>query len=219
MVKHVGRLALIAIAAIVASLACGSNASAGVEISTGIRYVGTGPITECSTKAQSALSTYMQDPTEVKPGSGDWLAFGPKGQVGAPTSSAAARCYPLPAGGYVITFTCVVQIPENPYAADALCLDVAHTFKGLPVTALATPAPLTGCATTNLVGHWTSDDKPGLSFDMTVNGELTDSDGVSGNWGLYGNNVTLTYYGTHSATLSADGKHINGGGYSLTRKC
>ncbi len=54
---------------------------------------------------------------------------------------------------------------------------------------------------------------------MGLNGDVTDSDGVSGNWALDGSTVTFTYYGNHTLTLSADGKHLHGGGYSLTRKC
>jgi hypothetical protein len=54
---------------------------------------------------------------------------------------------------------------------------------------------------------------------MELNGDLTDNEGVSGNWGLVGSTVTLTYYGNHTLTLSPDGKHARGGGYNLTRKC
>ncbi|MBV8491271.1 MAG: hypothetical protein JO199_12145, partial [Candidatus Eremiobacteraeota bacterium] len=159
------------------TLLCSAAAPAAVEMSTGIRYViPTGPVSECSSKAAAALNAYMQTATEATPGSGEWLAFGPQGGVGSPTSAAAVHCYAA-GQGYVVTFTCVVQIPENPYTANDLCLDVAHNFSGKPVTPLATPKPLTGCATTNLVGTWQSDDKPSLSFTMTVDGELTDSDG------------------------------------------
>jgi hypothetical protein len=116
-----------------------------------------------------------------------------------------------------------VQLPDSPYGADALCLDVAHNFSGKAVTPLAaipTPTPIpTGCSTVNLVGTWVSDDKPDLTFKMELNGDLTDNEGVSGNWGLVGSTVTLTYYGNHTLTLSPDGKHARGGGYNLTRKC
>ena len=113
--------------------------------------------------------------------------------------------------------------PASPYTSDALCLNIAHKFYGGAITSLApipTPSPIpTGCATNSLVGTWASDDKPGFTFKMELNGDLTDSDGVSGNWILKGNTAVLTYYGEHSMTLSADGKHLHGGGYSLTRKC
>jgi hypothetical protein len=194
-------------------------APGAVSMSTGIRYViPEGSLQECSTKAQTALNAYLQGAAESPAGSGDWLAFGPIGGHGPSTAAAAVRCTPVDKG-YVVTFTCAVQI-GNPYDANALCLDIAHNFSGKPVTPLATPTPLpTGCSTTNLVGTWVSNDNSGLTFTMGINGDVTDNQGVSGNWGLVGNTVTLTYYGNHTLTLSPDGKHMSGGGYNLTRKC
>lgn len=209
-----------AIALIVAVLSSAAGAPAAVEMSTGIRYpIPSGTIADCGTKAKKALDAYLTGAAESSPGSGDWLATGPIGASSVPTASAVVRC--ADAGkGYVVTFTCVVQLPENPYNATALCLDVAHNFSGKPVTPLATPAPIpTGCTTANLIGTWQSSDKSGPTLTMDVKGNLTDQEGVSGNWILYGNNATLTYYGNHSVTLSPDGKHLRGGGYDLTRKC
>ncbi len=199
---------------------CVAAAPAAVEMSTGIRYViPSGSADDCSAKAKTALTAYLQNVTEQSTGSGEWIATGPLGVNGPSTAAAVVRCYPV-GKGYVVTFTCVVQIPGNPYPADALCLDVAHNFSGKPVKPLPSPTPIpTGCTTANLVGTWTSDDKPNLTLQMDVNGGVTDSDGVSGNWGLYGNTVTLTYYGNHTMTITSDGKHIHGGGYSFTRKC
>ncbi|MBV8372066.1 MAG: hypothetical protein JOY69_02295 [Candidatus Eremiobacteraeota bacterium] len=195
-------------------------APAAVEMSTGIRYViPSGSLADCSDKAKTALSAYLQNPVEKTTGGGEWSATGPIGVTGPATAAAVVRCLAV-AKGYAVTFTCVVQIPGNPYAADALCLDIAHNFSGKPTKPLPTPLPApTGCTTASLVGTWTSDDKPGLTVQMDVNGGLTDSDGVSGNWGLYGSTATLTYYGTHAMTLSADGKHLRGSGYNFTRKC
>lgn len=205
---------------VAAALAFGSPAPAAVQMSTGIRYViPTGTVADCSDKAKTALSAYLENPVEKTAGGGEWSATGPIGVTGPATAAAVVRCLAV-GNGYVVTFSCVVGIPGNPYDADALCLDIAHNFSGKPVKPLPTPSPLpTGCTTANLVGTWTSDDKPGLTLTMDANGGLTDSDGVSGNWGLYGNNASLTYYGTHSMTLTGDGKHLHGGGYSFTRKC
>ncbi len=217
------RLSLLAAALAVTMLWSGAPAPAAVEISTGIRYVyDGGSLGECSAKAKTALNAYLTGATESTPGSGEWVAFGQNGNTGSATSAATVRCYAL-GKGFVVTFTCAVQTPDNPYNADALCLDVAHNFSGKPVTPLApmpppTPVP-TGCSPTNLFGTWASDDKPGLTLTMTMTGEVTDSDGVSGNWALKGNTATLTYYGNHTMTLSADGKHLSGDGYHLTRKC
>lgn len=214
---------LAAIAMLLSSFCFSIPAPAAVEMSTGIRYVAeTGSVDECSAKAKTALNTYLQGASESSPGSGEWIAFSRPGIAGTPVSAATVRCYPV-AKGYVVTFTCAVQLPDSPYGADALCLDVAHNFSGKAVTPLAaipTPTPIpTGCSTVNLVGTWVSDDKPDLTFKMELNGDLTDNEGVSGNWGLVGSTVTLTYYGNHTLTLSPDGKHARGGGYNLTRKC
>jgi hypothetical protein len=216
------RARLFAAAVVAGIMLCNAAAPAAVNFSTGIRYVmPTGTAADCSAKAKAALGKYLQDPTESSTGSGEWLAFGPVGANGPQsyTSAATVRCYGLDQG-YVVTFTCVVQTPDSPYTAGELCLDIAHNFSGKPETVLATPSPMpTGCTSANLIGTWVSDDRSGPTLTMTADGELTDQDGVSGNWVLYGTSATLTYYGNHNLTLSADGKHLRGQGYSLTRKC
>jgi len=112
------------------------------------------------------------------------------------------HCYAVGAG-YVVTFDCFAQLPNNPYSASDLCLNVAHNFSGKTVTALATPTPVpSGCSTTNLVGSWTSDNRDGPKLTISADGNLTDGDGVSGNWVIYNNTVTLTYYGNHNLTLT-----------------
>lgn len=217
------RAAVIAAALVSGLVWCGAPAPAAVDMSVGIRHVSPdGSQADCGSKAKESLDAFLQGAAESSAGSGEWLAYSRNGAAGTPTAVATVRCYGL-SKGYVVTFTCVVQLPDNPYGADALCLDVAHKFYGGAISALAaipTPTPLpTGCATTNLVGTWVSDDKASLTFTMDMNGNLTDSDGVSGNWIIKSDSVVLTYYGNHTMTLSADGKHLRGGGYSLTRKC
>ncbi|HEV3091575.1 MAG TPA: hypothetical protein VGX91_09085 [Candidatus Cybelea sp.] len=214
---------LVAAAALVAAIGYGAVALAAVDMSAGIRYVSpTGTADECSTKAKAALEAYLPGATETSPGSGEWIATAQNPVVGVPTAAATVRCYGL-SKGYVATFICSVQLPTNPYAAGPLCLDIAHKFYGgaiTPLAAMPTPTPVpSGCSTSNLVGTWVSDDSPSKTFTMGLNGDVTDSDGVSGNWALDGSTVTFTYYGNHTLTLSADGKHLHGGGYSLTRKC
>lgn len=210
---------LFAVGLAVSALLCQSAASAALDMTTGLRYVvpNAAPST-CGDKAKTALSTYLQNPTES--GAGEWVANGPIGTASAPTAAATVHCSPV-GKGYVVTFTCAVEVPGNPYTAAALCLDVAHKFIGKPVTPLAagptpTPPPVCG-STTNLVGTWVSNGGP--TFKMDANGDLVDSDGTSGNWALNGNTVTLTYYGNHTLTLSSDGKRISGRDYNLTRKC
>ncbi|MGC1381878.1 MAG: hypothetical protein WA814_12750 [Candidatus Baltobacteraceae bacterium] len=197
---------------------------AAIQMSTGLRYVSPdGSASDCSAKATSALKAFLQDAAESSPGSGEWVAFGPAGAtVGVHASAATVRCYPL-SKGYVVTFTCAVQVPGSPYSADDLCLAVERHFTGKPSAPLPTafpPTPVpTGCSTVNLVGTWVADNKPGQTLELDLNGNLTDNEGVSGNWGLNGMSVALTYYGNHTLTLSADGKHITGEGLSFTRKC
>lgn len=223
MSRHLARTTLLAAATLAGLLWCSSGAPASVDISAGIRHVSPdGTLADCGDKARASLNAFLENASETNSGSGDWLAHSRNGIAGSPTASAVVRCYAL-AKGYVVTFTCVVELPDNPYTAAALCLDIAHKFYGGAVTALAaipTPTPLpTGCATNSLVGAWVSDSNPKQTFTMDLDGNVTDNEGVSGNWGLKGNVVTFTYYGTHTLTLSPDGKHITGGGYSLTRKC
>lgn len=198
----------------------GALSPAAVDLSTGIRYaIPTGTMDECGTKAKAALDAYLQNATESSPG--EWIATGPVGQVGRPDTTAAATVHCYPNGkGYVVTFSCTVETPNNPYDANSLCLDVAHNFNGGVQKPLATPTPMpTGCTTANLVGTWQSDGNPKLSVKMDASGELTDSEDVIGSWVLSGNKAIVTYYGNHNMTLSADGKHLTGGGYSFTRKC
>lgn len=219
MIAKVKIAAGIALAALVLSIA--APASAGVDMSTGIRYVFEGngaSLGQCSTKAQTALQAFLQNPSEKTPGSGEWLAYG-KPNGGQNTAAAIVRCTATPKG-YVVTFTCAVQKPGNPFDADSLCLNIAHNFSGKTITTLATPTPVpSGCSTTNLVGTWQSDNDPKVVLKMDTEGNLTDPDSVSGNWYLVGNTVTLTYYGNKTLKLSADGKHMSGSGASYTRKC
>lgn len=217
------RSLLVAFGLLAAVVWCSPQAPAAVDISVGIRHVSPdGGLSDCSAKAKASLDAFLEGAAETSAGSGDWVAHSRVGLAGAPTATAVVRCYALPKG-YVVTFTCAVQLPDNPYSSDDLCKDVAHKFYGgaiATLAAMATPTPVpTGCATTNLVGTWVSDGNSKLTFIMELNGDVTDSEGVSGNWGIKGNVVTFTYYGNHTMTLSPDGKHLTGGGYSLTRKC
>jgi len=214
------RIARFAVALLLGSILCSTAAPASVDVATGIRYViPTGPMTECSTKAQTALNAYLPGATESSPGSNEFVSYGPNGRGGQTSVAATVHCNPV-GTGYVVTFDCVAQVPNNPYSATDLCLDIAHNFSGKPVTPLATapPAP-TGCSPANAVGTWTSDNRGGPTLTITADGNLTDTDGVSGNWVLYNTSLTITYYGNHVLTISPDGKHLSGGDYHLTRKC
>ena len=132
-------------------------ANAGVDMSVGIRYVASGTLDQCSAKAKAALNAYLQNATEKTPGSGAWQAYAPPNKSGQTTAGAIVRCSTV-GQTYVVTFTCAVESPGNAFGADDLCRDIAHNFSGKAVQTLATPTPVpTGCAATNLVGTWVSD--------------------------------------------------------------
>jgi hypothetical protein len=194
-------------------------APAALVMSTGLRYVVTSaPSTECSSKAKAALNSQLQTAGETAEGTGIWIAYGPVDSSGHASASAAIHCFPV-GSGYVVTFTCAVEQPPNPYDADDLCTRLGASFKGKATAPLATPTPVpTGCSTTNLVGSWLLNDDPKQKFVFDLDGGLTDNQGVSGNWGLSGSTVTLTYYGTTTLTLSSDGKRLTGP-KSFTRVC
>jgi hypothetical protein len=213
--RTVGGAALAALMAVIAV-----PANAGVDMSTGIRYVyDGGTLADCSSKAKAALNAYLQNATEKTPGSGEWQAYAKANASGQATAGAIVQCA-VAGKGFVVTFTCAVQSPGNSYNADDLCHNIAHNFSGKSVTVLATPTPMpSGCSTTNLVGTWVSDNDSKLVLKMDTEGNLSDPDGVSGNWYLVGKTVTLTYYGNKTLTLAPDGKHMSGSGASYTRKC
>lgn len=195
-------------------------ARAGVDLNTGIRYVYEGmTLDQCGAKAKTALEAYLGSATEKSPGSGEWQAYAKPNGSGQNTAGAMVICT-VAGKSVVATFTCAVQSPGNAFDAGSLCINIAHSFSGKTVTTLATPTPVpSGCSTTNLVGTWASDNDSKLVLKMDTEGNLTDPDGVSGNWYLVGTTVTLTYYGNKTLTLTADGKHMSGSGASYTRKC
>ena len=202
-----------------ALLLTGSLAHAAVDLSTGLQHVeATGTLDDCSAKARTALGAYLQN--VVSPSPGEWLATGvtASGMQRDVTASGTIHCY-AHGSGYVVSFTCAVETPNNPYDAASLCQDLANNVMGKPETPLATPSPPpSGCNTVNLVGQW-QDDNSSKTFKLDDSGGLTDSDDVIGSWTLNGLNAIITYYGNHNMTLSSDGKHLRGGGLSWTRKC
>lgn len=202
----------------VAALSCAGVANAKLEMTSGIQYaIPNAPISDCNTKAENALNTYLSNVSEVTPNSNVWEAYGPKNAT-ENTASAVIRCNPYQKG-YVVRFICAIQTPPNPYTAEILCLDIAHAFSGQKVYPLPTPTPVpSGCTTTNLVGTWINDNNPTNVLKMGIHGSITDQDGVSGNWALNGNKASLSYYGLHTLTLSPDGKRLSGD-LHLTRKC
>jgi hypothetical protein len=213
------RLELVAVLAALAIGLSTAASPAALIMSTGQRFViQNAPVSECSSKAKTALNAELQTAGETSAGTGQWIAYGPVDSSGHASAAAAIHCFPV-GNGYVVTFTCAVEQPPNPYDADDLCTRLGAGFKGKPITPLATPTPVpTGCSTTNLVGTWLLNGDANTKFNFTLEGGLTDNEGVSGNWNLSGNTVTLTYYGTSTLKLSPDGKKISGS-KNFTRVC
>ena len=87
------RLAFACALVAAAALAFGSPAPAAVQMSTGIRYVmPSGTVADCSDKAKTALSAYLENPVEKTAGGGEWSATGPIGVTGPATAAAVVRC-------------------------------------------------------------------------------------------------------------------------------
>jgi hypothetical protein len=214
------RFALLAVACSLGFSFSVAPANAALAMSTGLRIlVETAPPDECSTKAKAALQAQLANTFEAGANTGQWLGYGPPDAAGHATAAAAIHRYPVEKG-YVVTFTCAVELPPNPYGADDLCNRLGAMFQGKASAAplaTATPQP-TGCALNNLVGTWVSNDNAKQTLTMDANGGLTDQDGVVGSWALAGTTATVTHYGSKTATLSSDGKHLSGG-LNYTRKC
>ncbi len=122
------RLASVAAGLAVALGVTGGAARADLNMVLGTRtVVDTGPVSDCSAKAKSALNTVLQNAFEAGDGTGQWLAYGPLDSTGHSSETAAIHCYPLDKG-WVATFTCAVQVPPNPETAPALCTKLATAF-------------------------------------------------------------------------------------------
>jgi hypothetical protein len=98
------------------------------------------PIADCSTKAKNALNTVLQNAFEAVEGTGQWLAYGPPDYAGHPNATAVIHCFPVDTG-YVVTFTCAVDVPPNPDTASALCAKLAAAFGGGKSAAFVPAAP------------------------------------------------------------------------------
>ena len=213
----VSRITLLAAAFALATGSSAVAATGALDVSAGLRHLeNSGSVDDCLAKAKTALNANLESSAS---GNGASLAYGPRDSSGRASASAVINCYPV-GNGYFATFTCSVVVPPSLFSADDLCKRVYATFIGKETAPLATPTPLpTGCSLTNLVGTWTWDDKGGVEFKFDVDGGLVDNQGVSGNWALDGNTASIVYYGTSTATLSADGKKLHGPNRNFTRKC
>ncbi len=120
------RVTGIAAASVLCALLVSAPASATLDTAIGQRsVVPDKPFSDCSSKADHALTSVMQNATEAGPGSGNW--FGAVSTGGAPSEIAIVECHPQ-GDGYAVSFTCSVQVPPSPDAAAALCTKLMAAF-------------------------------------------------------------------------------------------
>jgi hypothetical protein len=121
----------IAVLVVVTAIACGSlqtKAPAALDMYVGIRKAVTGqPLSACNSAAKTALTSVLQAAGELGSGTGEWEAYGTPDTANGSTQAAAIHCYPL-GSGYLVTFTCAVQVPPSPDSASALCAKLATAF-------------------------------------------------------------------------------------------
>jgi len=121
---HRYRLVLFAVALITSVAFSTARAPADLYMTVGQKLaVQSEPVSDCSTKAKNALNTVLANAFEAGDGTGQWLAYG-----GPDNSEAAAiHCFPLD-NGYVVTFTCTVQVPPSPSMGNDLCTKLSAAF-------------------------------------------------------------------------------------------
>jgi len=117
-----------------------ATSPAALDFAVGARtVVKSEPVSNCNAQARKTLDAVLQDAAEVGSGdTGEWRAYAPPDASGQSSAAAAIHCYPLD-DGYLVTFTCAVQVPPNPDSANALCTKLATAF-GSKTEALASPA-------------------------------------------------------------------------------
>jgi hypothetical protein len=122
------RVALFSVALTLNCVLAGTSASAAFDMVVGSRsVVQNKPVSDCSTKAKSALNSVLQNAFEAGAGTGQWLAYGPQDSSGHSSASAAIHCFPV-GNGYVVTFTCAAEVPPNPDTASGLCTKLTTAF-------------------------------------------------------------------------------------------
>jgi hypothetical protein len=145
----VARMSYHRVALLVAGLALafgltGTVAPAALDMYVGARtIVKSEPLSDCNTKAKSALNAVLENALEADD-TGQWQAYGTLDSSGHSSAAAAIHCYPVD-NGYLVTFTCAVQAPPNPDTASALCAKVAAAF-GAKAAAFDAPVHVVGVA-------------------------------------------------------------------------
>jgi hypothetical protein len=122
------RYALFAVALALDAVFCAAPAPAAVDIAIGDqRVVQNQPLSDCTTRAQNALRTLLQAPSQAGAGT-ELMAEAPVEPPATPPRAASIHCFPLDGTGYIVTFECAVEIPPNPTPASDLCAKLVAAF-------------------------------------------------------------------------------------------
>ena len=122
------RLGLFAVALAIDCVFTAMPAPAAIDMAIGdSRVVANQPLSDCNTRAQNALRSVLQAPSEAGQGTGEWAAYAPVQAPATPPAAASIHCFPL-GGGYLVTFECAVELPPNPTPASDLCTKLVAAF-------------------------------------------------------------------------------------------
>ena len=126
---HRFRLVAFAIGLGIALTISTAPAPAAVDMVAGPRHIVTGTgVADCNAKAKTALNAVLTNAFEAVAGTGEWIAYGVLNAIGKPEAAAAVHCYPLD-NGYLVTFTCAVQLPTSTnLTANDLCTKLDTAF-------------------------------------------------------------------------------------------
>jgi hypothetical protein len=121
------RPGLFAVALALDVVFCAAPAPAAIDMAIGDRrVVQNQPLSDCTTRAENALRTLLQTPSEGGGGT-ELMALAPVEAPATPPRAASIHCFPLN-NGYLVTFECAVEIPPNPTSASDFCAKVVAAF-------------------------------------------------------------------------------------------
>ena len=92
------------------------------------RVVENQPVTACDAAAKAALTSVVNDATEIG-SSSQWVGTAPASGPDGSVATAVIHCIAV-GTGYLVTFTCATQVPPNPDSASALCAKLSSAFEG-----------------------------------------------------------------------------------------
>ena len=132
------RLAAFLAAAAIDFAVCAAPAPAALDVVVGdSRVVQNQPLTDCNTRAQSALTAVLQRPIEAGDGTGEWGALTKVEAPATPPEAGSIHCFPI-GNGYLVTFECAVEIPPATQSAADLCTKLSAAFDAKQAASLTT---------------------------------------------------------------------------------